>query len=102
MVGTGQIRDALAAVKDPETQAPIIRLGQVEDVAVNDDGTVEVRFRPISPYTPPMLVAKLALEIAAAVAAVEGIAAVRVTVAGHPLDRYLNAALEKVLAAGKS
>lgn len=102
MADKERILRALGEVRDPETHAPVTQLNLIEGVTVHDDGSVEVDFRPTSPYTPPMVVARVALDLAAAAASVKGVAAVRVRVTGHPLDRYLNAALERVLTTGTS
>lgn len=89
----------LSRVFEPETQVSITRLGQLDSLEVSEDGSVEVIFHPMSPYTPLVLVAKLALDIASALRSLEGVTAFKVNVSGHPLSDYLNRSLDKVLRA---
>ncbi len=96
-VSRERILEALSRIYDPEIQVSITRLGQIDSVEVDEDGSVRVSFHPVSPYTPTILIARLALDIATALGSLEGIAALKVTVGGHPLSDYLNRSLDKVI-----
>jgi metal-sulfur cluster biosynthetic enzyme len=92
-----RVLEALSRIRDPETQAPLTRLGQLDSVEVGENGSVGVTFHPVSPYTPLVLVVKLALDIAGTLRSLEGAKVLRVTIRGHPLSEYLNKSLDRVL-----
>lgn len=96
-VNREMVLEALSRICDSETQVPITRLGQVDSVELGVDGRVEVSFHPVSPYTPLVLIAKLALDIAATLRSLEEVTVFKVKVSGHPLSDYLNSSLDKVL-----
>lgn len=91
------ILEALSKIRDPETGAPVTKLAQIESVEVREDGSVKVSFHPVSPYTPVILIAKLALDIATALRCMQAVNTLEVTISGHALSDYLNRSLGKVL-----
>jgi metal-sulfur cluster biosynthetic enzyme len=97
-LGRERVLEVLSRVCDPETQMSITRAGQLDSLEVCEDGSVEVSFHPVSPYTPLVFVAKLALDIATALRSLEGIRVFKVTVSGHSLHDYVNRTLDKVFA----
>jgi ATP-binding protein involved in chromosome partitioning len=72
-----QVRAALATVQDPEIHRPITDLGMVKDVTVQPDGTVDVAIYLTVAGCP--LREKITADTTAAVRAVPGVHAVRVT-----------------------
>lgn len=66
-----QILLKLTEVFDPETGMDVISMRLVEDLRVDEDGTVRYRFRPTSPLCPIAL--DLALNIKQAIAAIPGV-----------------------------
>ena len=71
----------LEGVIDPETGVNVVRMRLIEDLTVDEDGTVSYKFRPSSPFCP--LAIPLALSIRRAVAQVEGVADQEVEVVGY-------------------
>ena len=71
----------LEGVIDPETGVNVVRMRLIEDLTVDEDGTVSYKFRPSSPFCP--LAIPLALSIRRAVAKVEGVAAQEIEVVGY-------------------
>jgi ATP-binding protein involved in chromosome partitioning len=70
------VREALAGVQDPEIRRPITELGMVKDVAVGQDGTVDVAvFLTVAGC--PMR-DRITKDVTAAVSALEGVRQVRV------------------------
>ncbi|HTW18657.1 MAG TPA: Mrp/NBP35 family ATP-binding protein [Mycobacteriales bacterium] len=67
---------ALATVKDPEIHRPITELGMVDDVAISDDGTVDVKVLLTTPGCP--LRDRITADVTAAVGALDGVTSVRV------------------------
>jgi metal-sulfur cluster biosynthetic enzyme len=83
----------LQQVIDPETGVDVVRMRLIEDLMVDETGTVSYRFRPSSPLCP--LAVTLALQIKEAVAQVEGVTGQEVEVVGYVGARMLNALLEE-------
>ncbi len=72
-----QVRAALATVQDPEIHRPITDLGMVKDVSIQPDGSVDVAIYLTVSGCP--LREKITADTTAAVSAVPGVHAVRVT-----------------------
>ncbi len=83
----------LQEVIDPETGVDVVRMRLVEDLTVDESGTVRYRFRPSSPLCP--LAVTLALQIKEAVARVEGVSGQEVEVVGYVGARALNTLLKE-------
>ena len=83
----------LQQVIDPETGVDVVRMRLIEDLTVDEKGTVCYRFRPSSPLCP--LAVTLALQIKEAVAQVEGVTRQEVEVVGYVGARTLNALLNE-------
>jgi metal-sulfur cluster biosynthetic enzyme len=83
----------LQKVIDPETGVDVVRMRLIEDLTVDETGTVHYRFRPSSPLCP--LAVTLALQIKGAVAQVEGVTGQEVEVTGYVGARALNALLKE-------
>jgi metal-sulfur cluster biosynthetic enzyme len=83
----------LQKVIDPETGVDVVRMRLIEDLAVDETGTVRYRFHPSSPLCP--IAVPLALQIKEAVAGVEGVARQQVEVAGYVGAEALNALLKE-------
>jgi metal-sulfur cluster biosynthetic enzyme len=76
-----RVIDGLRAVIDPETGVDVIRMRLVENLAVDDEGTVRYTFRPSSPLCP--LAVTLALQIKQAVASVPGVTHQEIEIEGY-------------------
>jgi len=83
----------LQKVIDPETGVDVVRMRLIEDLKVDETGTVRYRFRPSSPLCP--LAVTLALQIKEAVAQAEGVAGQEVEVVGYVGAEALNALLKE-------
>jgi len=83
----------LQQVIDPETGVDVVRMRLIEDLTVDETGTVRYRFRPSSPLCP--LAVTLALQIREAVAQVEGVTGQKVEVVGYVGAKALNALLKE-------
>jgi len=75
-----EIKRSLARVIDPETGMDVMRMKLVRDLKVNEDGSVELIFRPSSVLCP--LGFQLGINIKEAVQSVPGVASVQVQVDG--------------------
>jgi len=83
----------LESVIDPETGVNVVRMRLIEDLTVDEDGTVSYKFRPSSPFCP--LAIPLALSIRRAVAEVEGVADQEVEVVGYVNAEEVTAVLRE-------
>jgi metal-sulfur cluster biosynthetic enzyme len=83
----------LQKVIDPETGVDVVRMRLIEDLTVDEAGTVRYRFRPSSPLCP--LAVTLALQIKEAVAQVEGATGQEVEVVGYVGAEALNVLLKE-------
>jgi metal-sulfur cluster biosynthetic enzyme len=87
-----RIEKALVRIIDPETGMDVMRMKLVRDLKVNEDGHVELTFRPTSVLCP--LGFQLGINIKEAVQSVPGVTNVQVQV-----DGYIHAEqLRKILA----
>ncbi len=84
----------LSTVIDPETGADVVRMRLIEDLAVDEDGTVCYRFRPSSPLCP--IAVPLALAVREAVAGVEGVIRQRIEVVGYLRAAELSEMLQEL------
>ena len=80
-------------VIDPETGVDVVRMRLIEDLTVDEKGTVHYHFRPSSPLCP--LAVTLALRIKEAVAQVDGVTGQEVEVVGYVGAKALNALLKE-------
>ena len=86
-----RVLSRLVEVIDPETGVNVLRMRLIEDLSVDEDGTVRYKFRPSSPLCP--LAVTLALDIKRAVAEVEGVTRQEIEVVGYMGADELNALL---------
>ncbi|WP_424983743.1 Mrp/NBP35 family ATP-binding protein [Labedaea rhizosphaerae] len=77
MPNVDAVRKALATVQDPEINKPITDLGMVKDVTIGEDGVVDVAVYLTVAGCP--LRDKITKDVTAAVAALDGVRDVRVT-----------------------
>jgi metal-sulfur cluster biosynthetic enzyme len=75
------IVERLKTVIDPETGADVMRMRLVQELAVDTDGRVRYTFQPSSPFCP--IAVFLVQQIKQAVAAVPGVTAQQIKVAGY-------------------
>lgn len=88
------IERSLAQVIDPETGMDVMRMKLVRDLKVNEDGRVELTFRPSSVLCP--LGFQLGINIKEAVQSVPGVKTVLVHVDGFFHSDQLRTILEEM------
>ena len=86
------VREAVGKLIDPETGLTFEEMGIIKDVRV-EGRSVEVVFRPTSPFCPIAL--RLGLDIRRAVEAVEGVESVRVICVDHMMAEAINKVVNK-------
>ncbi len=85
---TNRVTEKVSEIVDEETARKLGELNVVTDVAEMAMGSVRIRFRPLSPYSP--LAVDTGKRIREAALSVEGVKAVRVECSGHMMDNLVN------------
>ena len=88
------IKESLAQVVDPETGMDVMRMKLVRDLKVDENGNVELTFRPSSVLCP--LGFQLGISIKQAVLAVHGVRSVLVKVDGFVHSDQLQTILKQL------
>jgi metal-sulfur cluster biosynthetic enzyme len=85
---TKRVTERLNEVVDEETTRKMGELNVITEVSETAEGTVRVRFQPLSAYSP--LAVDTGRNIRDAVLSVDGVKAVRVECSGHMMDELVN------------
>ena len=85
---TTHVAERLNDVVEEETNRKLGELNVVTEVSEISEGTVRVRFRPLSAYSP--LAVDLGRHIRDAALSVRGVKEVRVECNGHMMDELVN------------
>jgi len=83
-----RVTDKLNELVDEETSRKFGELNIVTEVSVMADGSLRVRFQPLSAYSP--LAVDIGRSIREAALSVDGVKAVRVECGGHMMDDLVN------------
>lgn len=86
------VREAVGKLIDPETGLTFAEMGLIKDVKVKGR-SVEVVFRPTSPFCPIAL--RLGLDIRRAVESIEGVESVRVVCVDHMMADAITRVINK-------
>lgn len=77
------VRDAAGSVPDPEIRKTLADLDLLDEVEVDDDGRVTVRYHLTSPLCPSPFAINIGKEVRRRVEALPGVAACRVDIRDH-------------------
>ena len=83
-----KVAERLNALVDEETTRKFSELNIVTEVAEAPSGSISIKFRPLSAYSP--IAVDTGRSIRAAALSVEGVRAVRVECSGHMMDELVN------------
>ena len=89
------ILERLSRVIDPGTGVDVVRMRLIEDLAVNENGRVQYKFRPSSPLCP--IAVPLSLMIQNAVTSVPGVTGQDMEIVGYIQAEELTALLREML-----
>lgn len=95
MVTRAQIIKELNKVVDPEINMPITDMELVDEIKIEDNGTVSVTFHFTTPYCPPVFAYKIALDIRSNVSSLDGVTRVKVFLKDHFLAEKINGEINK-------
>ncbi len=90
---TKRVSERLNEIVDEETARKFGELNIVTEVSEMDNGSVRVRFQPLSAYSP--LAVDTGRKIREATLSVEGVKVVRVECGGHMMDELVNRMVNK-------
>ncbi|HIE04611.1 MAG TPA: metal-sulfur cluster assembly factor [Candidatus Latescibacteria bacterium] len=88
-----EILERLKEVQDPELKMDVVSLGLIREVSVDEEGKVNIVFRPTSPLCP--LAFKIALDVKDAAEKVEGVRKVNVEAVNFLWTNQLNEFLKE-------
>lgn len=75
---TLQVKEALSRIKDPETRLDVARMELVHDIKVDENGSVQLVFRPSSPVCP--MAYSLASSMRKEIMAIDGVTSLKLKV----------------------
>jgi metal-sulfur cluster biosynthetic enzyme len=90
---TKRVTERLNEVVDEETSRKLGELNIITEVSEISDGSVRVRFQPLSAYSP--IAVDTGRSIRDAALSVDGVKAVRVECGGHMMDELVNKLVNK-------
>jgi metal-sulfur cluster biosynthetic enzyme len=90
---TKKVSEALNELVDEETMRRFKELNIVTEISETAEGSVHIRFQPLSPYSP--LAVNTGREIRRAALSVEGVREVQVECGGHMMDSLVNKLVNK-------
>lgn len=90
---TKKVSERLREIVDEETERKFGELNIVTEVSEIGDGSVRVRFQPLSAYSP--LALDTGKSIREAALSVDGVRSVRVECGGHMMDDLVNRLVNK-------
>lgn len=85
---TKKVSEKVNELVDEETTRKLGELNIVTDISEGESGFINVRFQPLSAYSP--LAVDTGREIRDAALSVEGVRGVRVECSGHMMDELVN------------
>jgi metal-sulfur cluster biosynthetic enzyme len=85
-----RVRQVAGGVKDPEVRTTLAELGLLDEVQVDAQGHVTVRFHLTSPLCPAKFAGQIGQEIRRRVARLEGVRSVEVILGDHFMAQALH------------
>ncbi len=90
MVTIEQVEKELEKVVDPEIGLPITEMHLVDEIKIQDDGEVTVRYHLTAPFCPPIFAEDIGMNIRQLTSKLEGVKKVTVILYGHALANEIN------------
>ena len=90
MVTVEQIEKELEKVVDPEIGLPITEMHLVDEIRIQDDGEVSVKYHLTAPFCPPIFAEDIGMNIRQLTLKLEGVKKVMVILHGHALANEIN------------
>jgi metal-sulfur cluster biosynthetic enzyme len=90
MVTVEQVEKELEKVVDPEIGLPITEMHLVDEIRIQDDGEVSVKYHLTAPFCPPIFAEDIGMNIRQLTLKLEGVKKVTVILHGHALANEIN------------
>ncbi len=90
MVTVEQVEKELEKVVDPEIGLPITEMHLVDEIKIQDDGEVMVKYHLTAPFCPPIFAEDIGMNIRQLTSKLEGVKKVTVILYGHALANEIN------------
>ena len=90
MVTVEEVTRELEKVVDPEIGLPITEMHLVDEITINGDGEVFIKYHLTAPFCPPIFAEDIGMNIRQLTSKLEGVKKVTVVLHGHALSNEIN------------
>ena len=85
-----EVTRELEKVVDPEIGLPITEMHLVDEITINEDGEVFIKYHLTAPFCPPIFAEDIGMNIRQLTSKLEGVKKVTVVLHGHALANEIN------------
>ncbi|TMH96774.1 DUF59 domain-containing protein [Candidatus Bathyarchaeota archaeon] len=90
MVTVEAIEKELEKVVDPEIGLPITEMRLVDEISIQDDGEILIKYHLTAPFCPPIFAEDIGMSIRTLTSKLDGVKKVTVVLHGHALANEIN------------
>ncbi|HWY28924.1 MAG TPA: iron-sulfur cluster assembly protein [Candidatus Sulfotelmatobacter sp.] len=90
MVTVEAIEKELEKVVDPEIGLPITEMHLVDEINIQENGEVSIKYHLTAPFCPPIFAEDIGMNIRTLTSKLEGVKKVTVVLHGHALSNEIN------------
>ena len=90
MVSVEAIEKELEKVVDPEIGLPITEMHLVDEISIQDNGEVFIKYHLTAPFCPPIFAEDIGMNIRTLTSKLDGVNKVTVVLHGHALAKEIN------------
>ena len=90
MVTVEAVEKELEKVVDPEIGLPITEMHLVDEISIQDNGDIFIKYHLTAPFCPPIFAEDIGMNIRTLTSQLEGVKKVTVVLHGHALANEIN------------
>ena len=90
MVTVEAVEKELEKVVDPEIGLPITEMHLVDEISIQDDGEIFIKYHLTAPFCPPIFAEDIGMNIRTLTSKLDGVRKVTVVLHGHALANEIN------------
>jgi len=90
MVNVEAIEKELEKVVDPEIGLPITEMHLVDEINIQEDGEIVIKYHLTAPFCPPIFAEDIGMNIRTLTSKLDGVKKVTVVLHGHALAKEIN------------
>ena len=90
MVTSDAVEKELEKVVDPEIGLPITEMHLVDEIAIQENGEVLIKYHLTAPFCPPIFAEDIGMNIRTLTSKLDGVTKVTVILHGHALANEIN------------